>query len=126
MNALLRAAIPYVLAAAVAAWAVWYVQGLRIDAVRADLRAERDRTAILSASNAQCAADVAETRKAVLAIQQAADERERAAAAAVAAAESDAAAADKRAADLAQQEPATADQCAAVDAFTLDYLRGRK
>lgn len=126
MNTLLRAALPYALAAAVAAGAAWYVQELRIDVVRADLRAERDRTAILSASNAQCAADVAETRKAVFAIKQAAEERERTAAAAVAAAESDAAAADKRAAVLAKQEPATADQCDAVDAFTLDYLRGRK
>jgi len=126
MNTLIRAAIPYALAAAVAAGAVWYVMGLRIDVVRADLRAERDRTAILSAANKQCAADVEETRKAVFAIKQAADERERNAAAAVAAAETEAASAEQRAANLAKQEPATEDQCAAVDAFTRDYVRGRK
>ena len=126
MNALLRAALPYAMAAAIAAGAAWYIQGLRLDAVRADLRAEKDRTAILSASNRQCEADVKAAREAMFAIKRAAEDRERAAAAAVAAAESEAASAEQRAADLAKQEPATADQCAAVDAFTADYVRGRK
>ncbi|WVR18284.1 hypothetical protein y223_00004 [Bordetella phage PY223] len=126
MNAIVRAALPYALAAAVAAGAAWYVQGLRLDVLRAELLAAKDRNAILSASNAQCEADVKATREAVFAIKRAAEERERAAAAAVAAAESEASAAEQRAADLADQKPATADQCAAADAFTLDYLRGRK
>lgn len=117
---------PYLLAAAIAAGAAWWIQGLRLDAVRADLRAANDRIAILDASNRQCAADVKAARVAVDAIKRDADDRARAAAAALAAAETQATAAEKRAADLAERKPATADQCAAVDAFTLDYLRGRK
>ena len=86
-SAVLSRTWTYLLCAAVGAGAVWYIEGLRLDAVRADLRA---------------------------------------AAAAVHAAQADAAAAEKRADDLARQKPASADQCAAVDAFTLDYLRGRQ
>lgn len=125
-SAVLSRIWPYILAAAIGAGAAWYVQGLRLDAVRADLRAAKDRIAILDASNRQCAADVKAARAAVDAIKAEAEERRRAAAAAVHAAETAAVAAERRAADLAGQEPATADQCAAVDALTRDYLRGRQ
>lgn len=104
----------------------WYVQGLRLDAVRADLRAANDRIAIIDAANAQCAADVQETRDAVAAIKQAAEARQKAAAEAVAAAESKAATFEQRAEELAEHKPATPDQCAAADDFTADYVRGRR
>lgn len=125
MTGILSRAWPYLLAAAVGAGAAWYVQGLRLAALRADLRAANDRVAILDASNRQCAADVAEVRQAMQALKQAADERERAAKAAREAAEAAAQAAEKKAADLAARRPATTDLCAAVDEFTADYLRGR-
>lgn len=125
-SAVLSRTWPYLLCAAVGAGVVWYIDGLRLDAVRADLRAAKDRIAILDAANKQCAADVSAARSAVDAIKAEAEERRRAAAAAVHAAQADAAAAEKRADDLARQKPASADQCAAVDAFTLDYLRGRQ
>lgn len=126
VSAVLSRVWPYVLAAAIGAGAVWYVEGLRLDAVRAALAAAKDRIAILDAANRQCAADVKEARAAVDAIKTEAEERLRAAAAAVAAAQSEAAKAEQRADDLARQKPASADQCAAVDAFTRDYLRGRQ
>lgn len=104
----------------------FYVQGLRLDAARADLRAANDRIAITQAANDQCAADVRKAREAVDAIKQAAEARQRAAAEAVAAAEAKAATFEDRAKYLAEQTPATPDQCAAVDVFTADYVRGRR
>ncbi|MGD9662064.1 MAG: hypothetical protein AB7U63_12395 [Porticoccaceae bacterium] len=124
--ALLKSAASAIAGALAAGLAVGYVQGLRLDAVRADLRAANDRIAIIDAANAQCAADVLETRKAMQAIKQAAEARQKAATEAVAAAEAQAATFEQRAADLAKREPATADQCAAVDSFTADYIRGRR
>lgn len=117
---------PYLLAAAVGAGGAWWAQGLRLDAIRADLRAANDRLAIVDAANAQCAADVQETRQAVFALKQAAQARQKAADAAVAAAEAKASEFEGRAAELAERDAGSADQCAAVDSLTRDYIRGRR
>lgn len=107
------------------ATAAWKVQGLRLDAVRADLRTANDRIAFINAANKQCAVDVQDARAAVDALKDAAAERERTAAAAVAAAEAAAAVSDKRAADLAARKPASQNDCQAADMFTADYFKGR-
>lgn len=108
-----------------AAAAVIWIDGLRLDAVRADLRAAKDRIAILDASNQQCASDVQASNTAVDALKLAAATREAVAAAAVAAAEGRARASDKRAAVLASIKPASDDDCKAAAIFAADYFKGR-
>lgn len=112
--------------AAVAAALVWYVQELRLDAVRADLRATQIRVGVLKDANDKCAADVKAVRVAVDDLQRQADERAKAADMAVAAAELVAQKFRTRAEELAAAKPASADDCKAADAFTAGYFDGRK
>lgn len=112
--------------AAVGGALAWYVQGLRLDVVRAELHASEVRVGILEAANQQCAADVKAVRVAVDDLQRQADERAKAADLAVAAAELVAQKFRTRAEELAAARPASADDCKAADAFTAGYFDGRK
>lgn len=110
------------LAGALAAW----VQGLRIDVLEAELRAERIQVTVLAAANEQAERDIAAARGAVAALRQEAAEREAAARAAQEQAERDIRQLEGRLGYWETRPPAAgADSCGAISDLRQEYMQGR-
>lgn len=118
----LGAAVVALMAGTLVAW----VQGLRIDVLNAELRAERIQVSVLAAANEQAERDIAAARGAVAALRQEAAEREAAARAAQEQAERDIRQLEGRLGYWETRPPAAgADSCGAISDLRQEYMQGR-
>lgn len=115
-----------VIAFVAGAASIGYVQQLRIDAVRGDLKVAQNTNTTLRANNDACAVNVATANTAVKALKDAADARAKAAKDALAAAEVKAKQQEAAIATLARRPPSSADSCVAIKDLRTDYMRLRR